>query len=85
MKNFSRVGSSRPHPTPPFPFPFLPFPSPLCFYSDTNEPQYEFYTIRVSRGEVREGLASPNEPEVRFSGNYFSQLAQGVPSVPCWL
>ena len=26
--------------------------------------QYEFYTILVARGEVTEGLASPNEPEV---------------------
>lgn len=30
----------------------------------TFHPQYEFYTIRVSRGEVVGGLASPNEPEV---------------------
>lgn len=33
---------------------------------DTNGWQYEFYTLRVSRGEVSGGLASPNEPEVSY-------------------
>ncbi|CAM9403052.1 unnamed protein product [Pylaiella littoralis] len=31
---------------------------------ETLKKLYEFYTIRVSRGEVSGGLASPNEPEI---------------------
>ena len=54
-------------PTPSNPIQSNPHPTPLfcpCLPRGWAGCQYEFYTIRVSRGQVENGLASPHEPEV---------------------
>lgn len=70
---------------PPRPFvlahPILPSQSsfsPLLLPGRMDGWQYEFYTIRVARGEVTDGLASPDEPEVSFCGELLLLLLLGA-------